>query len=298
MHLASALFSARAEPHEDLVTAALMHSLNRGIPGAALVYGWQHWLVVYGYTYDGSNACTAAGNKLNGVYIRDPRVPRSVHYVTCTTWRDNYLRSVPCGMYQGTYVVISGSGSMKVTPQPPAASPTRASDGLVDPDDAMREAQRTAEDLLTLQSSLWTSGLAPAQVRPPALVQRLDHDDSYYYIVPFGRGSRDTARLIIDAHSNMFTEATGVETADESLPAFVHPGGFLERMSGRALDLPGVRPRVVRLGTVGIHPVLVWKPCYQSTTPFLPFYQYSVGDQLVYLRVDGERFDRLTTGPA
>jgi hypothetical protein len=54
----------------------------------------------------------------------------------------------------------------------------------------------------------------------------------------------------------------------------------------------------VRDGLVGEHPVLVWKPCLQSRSPFLPFYQLSVGDSFVYYRVDGERFSKLTTRPA
>ena len=50
-----------------------------------------------------------------------------------------------------------------------------------------------------------------------------------------------------------------------------------------------------REGAIGEHPVLVWKPCVQSRSPFLPFYQFTVGDSFVYYRVDGERFDALTT---
>ena len=44
---------------------------------------------------------------------------------------------------------------------------------------------------------------------------------------------------------------------------------------------------------VGLHPVLVWKPCRQSPSPFLPFYQFSVGGSFEYLRVDGEAVQRV-----
>jgi hypothetical protein len=58
-----------------------------------------------------------------------------------------------------------------------------------------------------------------------------------------------------------------------------------------------VQKRVLRPGTVGVHPVLVWKPSAESPSPWLPFYQLSVGDQFVYLRVDGRLVDRLRLTP-
>ena len=131
----------------------------------------------------------------------------------------------------------------------------------------------------------------------PLTVQRLDLDDDYYYIVPFTRGGVLTARLMIDARENRFVEATGIETAGQRLPPYIDPVRLLEESYGRVIDLPHVRKRIIRPGTVGLHPVLVWKPSAESSSPWLPFYQLSVGDEFVYLRVDGRLTDRLRTGP-
>ncbi len=132
----------------------------------------------------------------------------------------------------------------------------------------------------------------------PSLVQRLDRDDDYYYVVPFHIGTRETARLIVDGRTGAFTQGGGVESEGQSLTPWVAPASLLADRAGRSFDLPHVKERIVQPGTVGQHPVLVWKPCHQSSSPLMPFYQLSVGDQFVYLRVDGILFEALTVGPA
>jgi len=50
-----------------------------------------------------------------------------------------------------------------------------------------------------------------------------------------------------------------------------------------------LRPR-----TYCISPTLVWRPCRESFSPHLPFYMITVGEQQLYLRIDGEVFTKLT----
>ena len=54
----------------------------------------------------------------------------------------------------------------------------------------------------------------------------------------------------------------------------------------------------IRKELVGQHPVLVWRACMESSSPFLPFYQFSIGNSFVYYRVDGLFCERLTIAPA
>jgi hypothetical protein len=124
-------------------------------------------------------------------------------------------------------------------------------------------------------------------------VQRLDRDD-YDYIVQFQQRQGVTARLLINGFNGELGEASGIEIEGAMLKPYVEPR--LEPYIGKTFDLPAVASRVIRAGTVGTHPVLGWKPCKESTSPFLPFYLLTVGDAIIYWRVDDARFDHLTEG--
>ncbi len=163
---------------------------------------------------------------------------------------------------------------------------------LLNPDVATRAAESAATMLLRA-SPRWQPSLASRSWLSPLLVERLDRDD-YYYIVPCQREQGITARLSVNAISGRFMEASAIEVEGLTLPPYVEP--VLPSLFGTSFDLPALRSRILRPGTVGRHPVLVWKPCKESTSPFRPFYLLTVGDQVVYWRVDGTTFDRLTEG--
>jgi hypothetical protein len=147
---------------------------------------------------------------------------------------------------------------------------------------------------ILLESARWQPALAAAEAQQPLLVQELDRNDGFYYIVPFHTGSYVTARIIIDAVSGIFGEASGIEGAQRSLPPYVNPDEVVNTWYGNPFTVGDLGLRVLRHGTVGRHSVLVWRACEQSLSLFEPFYVLMVGDQVVYLRVDGDRFDRLT----
>ena len=110
--------------------------------------------------------------------------------------------------------------------------------------------------------------------------------------------SGETARVIVDAFDGTLRQASGIEREGEVLQRFMASPQAVTRLYAEAERPPDVLPYRVRSGMVGEHPVLVWKPCGQSSSPFLPFYQLSVGDSFVYYRVDGKQFDALTEGAA
>jgi hypothetical protein len=47
-------------------------------------------------------------------------------------------------------------------------------------------------------------------------------------------------------------------------------------------------------GKIIIDEILVWKPCVQSYSRFLPFYRVKWGTRTSYVRIDGEPFSSLT----
>jgi hypothetical protein len=294
LHQNAVRYTAAGQGNEKAATASVLDALDSGLASVVLVFGWQHWVIVHGYVHDVPGACNVPGHNLDGVFIRDPTVNAPMQYVTCTKWHDDYLRVVPCGGHQNTYVVITGQ-RRSLTTSPPS-SPTNVRIYGMASEDPATAAARAAKDLLR-QSTRWSAALESAMPGTPLKVQRLDLDDDYYYIVPFRSGGRLTARLMIDERESRFVEATGIEAAGQSLPPYIDPAKRLEEAYGRTIELPHVRQRILRPGTVGVHPVLVWKPSAESPSPWLPFYQLSVGDQFVYLRVDGLMTDRLRQEP-
>ena len=139
--------------------------------------------------------------------------------------------------------------------------------------------------------------LDSAEPKWHTLVQRIDRKDSYYFVVTFNIAGRETARFIIDAYSGKLTEASGVTESTKSLQRYVSSQDALDRLITARAASKIKWEFEFRRECIGLHPVLVWKPCRQSPSPFLPFYQFSVGGSLVYLRVDGELFSALKTGP-
>jgi hypothetical protein len=311
-HETGVTFSVNRRDEERQGTILLTKTIDRGIPGIALVYGWGHWLVVDGYRYDDGleDGCDLGGRTVDGFYLRNSNASEALHFVSCATWHSNYLSYIPCGQYTDDVVVLSAIRSaeqigapeshpqaamMKRVSGPERRQARRAGSGLLEPEAAAQEARRAAVGLL--QSARWKPALSGASTASPLIVQRLDREDSYYYIVPFTRDGSITARLIVNAMTGRFEEAAGVERAGEILPPFVEPGLLFKELTGARVDLPGFRARVVRPGMVGEHPVLVWRPCRESTSPFLPFYLRTLGSDFLYLRVDGQRFTQLTAGP-
>ena len=166
---------------------------------------------------------------------------------------------------------------------------------LLTPEKAIGYAEAAARDFT--ESRLKTA-LQSAVAKPPTLVQRIDKKDEYYFIVSFAIGSRETARFMIDAFVGKLKQASGVVAEDASLRRYVSSDEARERMiAARASSKVKKWEFEFRKEYMGQHPVLVWKPCRQSSSPFLPFHQFSVGGSLIYLRVDGQLFQSLTTGP-
>jgi hypothetical protein len=291
-------------------TGVLLDTIDVNLPAIALVRGWKHWLVVRGYKHNSSGATPVAGRKLNGIYLKDPNVP-ATNYVTWKTWKKKYLSVVPCGEYEGSFLMVPGVRPGAVTVQQPSVPilmPLRPSVGMTPgatmsndellPANEILEHARTAARELTEDSDAMRTGLGSADPNKPVLVQNLDEKDSLYYIVNFTRGGRDTARVALDAKTGELLEASIIDTDHDSLPPFIAPTEMLERVLADADRYAAALRFRGRRNMIGQHPVLVWRACMESSSPFLPFYQFSIGDSFVYYRVDGLRCYQLTVAPA
>jgi hypothetical protein len=145
------------------------------------------------------------------------------------------------------------------------------------------------------QSPNWSNALSESMhSATPTLVQHLDRDDEFYYLVAVTKTQGITARLAISEDATELLEAECIWEPGTSLPSYVDPLAVLD-YAAHQQPAPGFA--VFRPEMVGRHPVLVWKPCQQSTSRFLPFWLVTVRDRLLYIRVDGAVFTQLTTTP-
>jgi len=304
-----AQYSVSRHRNEESATVVLLNTLDRNLLGFALVFGWQHWLLLDGYRHGLPGGVMVGGRNLNGVYVRDPWEEDSIHYIPWEQWKDDYLSVVPCGMFKNRYVVLGGQRRAPVyaAPSPPSNLPAMELDPnppdpwstpikqLLTPEEAIAGARREIEPLRESRLSI---GLRSAEAVVARLVQRLDQVDRYYYIVSFQNKDADTARVIVDAFDGSLGHVSSISHEAAELPRYLSPMVASQQLRSDADRGPEALRFRVRPGTVGEHPVLVWKPCRESSSPFLPFYQLTLGDSFVYYRVDGLRFDALTEGPA
>ena len=73
------------------------------------------------------------------------------------------------------------------------------------------------------------------------------------------------------------------------------PLEVMERVAARRLDVAGWRRHaLLRREGLSASSTLVWKPCQESLSPYLPFTMVTYGDRPVYVCADGEVFTKLT----
>ena len=163
---------------------------------------------------------------------------------------------------------------------------------LLQVDLALSGARAGAVELL--KSDRWQVALKEAVPESPLLVQRLDREDRFYYIVSFKRASGATCRMLVDTASGEYTEAGGVESGGATLTSWIQAQTWLASIgSGSRVAFRSGATRTLRPEAITIGRVLGWKPCRESSSPFKPFYLIYSGLDIFFLRVDGKLFDAL-----
>jgi hypothetical protein len=140
----------------------------------------------------------------------------------------------------------------------------------------------------------WSRAIGPSARlrRHPLRVQHLQKEQELYYIVSVGgTGSADTARFALSGDTGHLLEAEAIDGETTALPRYCDP----MKVVARYFEGAGAPVRPYPLDLVGRHPVLVWKPCLESTSRLLPFWLLTIRDTFLYVRVDGQIFRRLTT---
>lgn len=112
-------YAVSSPTQQKAATALILDTLDRQLPALALVRGWQHWLVVEGYRFNEPGSVVVGGRNFNGVYVRDPWALKTVNYIKRQKWFSEYMDFVPCGSFQGTFVVLGGVRAVVPPPPPP-----------------------------------------------------------------------------------------------------------------------------------------------------------------------------------
>jgi hypothetical protein len=137
-------------------------------------------------------------------------------------------------------------------------------------------------------------GDAVRGARPHAahLVQRLDRDDGFYYLVVVEKHGHPAALLRGDALYGDFHGALAL--AKEARPPIITPEEALDALRDGLIELGHEQGRIpLRQGGYTLYPNLVWKPCAESRSPYYPFRQIHIGRRTVYVGFDGQVYPEL-----
>jgi hypothetical protein len=288
---------------------------------AVLVYHCQHWNVVRGVQTDVDP--TSGPYVVEGFWLNNPVWDSSVafhddsdtcgsgsshgvanEFVTYAEWRTN--------RFNGCAYDDAGGASQWVSvcdPEPAEIDLPRLrqspyhSDGrrLISAKQTLELAANGLKDYGILESEFGAS-FREGRLGRPMLVHRLDRPNDYYYLTPWEQSDGIMGFLDVDARFGQFKSARTLSQPERDL--LIGPRssrGLLEaitrRINHKTFELPNEQGRFkVYPGTYCIPPVLVWKPCRESWSPHLPFYQIVIGPHVLYVRLDGQVFTQLTTG--
>lgn len=122
-------------------------------------------------------------------------------HISSTTRRTNYMTGISGGHWSGKFVAVCDPE------QPPTRRPERQEplrrrfDGeqLIEAAQAAELSDRALEEVGLANRDTWRKALDGTELGEPALVQRLDRNDSFYWIVPRSRNGVTTAVVNIDA---------------------------------------------------------------------------------------------------
>ncbi len=318
-------FALYALDTEELISRKLCWTIHHyQVAPIALVYGWAHWIVVRGYTASAhptssaDNSYTIDAFDINNPWPPTPSfdtpalAPPPPHgaadgcgtggdrgvaneHVTYATWQSTYMTGVPGGYWNGKFVAVCD-------PEPPAARggpqrPTqkrRDKSDLIAPTAFAEFAHEGLREYGLLDRKDWGQSLRQAKPQPGDLVQRLDRLDSYYALVPFLVKKNTVAIAAVDGRRGDYLQSVLLPKPQEARARLTREEAF-KRIVGKRFDLGDRQGRLlVREQAVCFHPHLVWRPCLESLSPYYPFYQFTIGDHCVYVRIDGAVFTSLT----
>src|SRR5262249_61804302 len=151
------------------------------------------------------------------------------------TWQADYMTGIPGGYWSGKFVAVGD-------PEPPPETPgqsrpvgRKGGDRILTPAVAGRRALEGLKRYGLFERESWKRVLGNADPGEPVLVQRLDHLDRFYYIVPMQRSQRRVGAFVsVDARYGTYNQALAVPEQS----AEPHPNLSRDQVLKRAADRP------------------------------------------------------------
>jgi hypothetical protein len=313
---------------EDLISRKIVWTIhNYRVAPIALVYGWAHWIVVRGYSAtaeptsyddvsysiesfdvnnpwppvpsfygnpppqppphaDGADGC-ADGGSTRGIADEN---------ISYAMWQSTYMTGVPGGYWAGQFVAVCDPEpppTRRGRPSRPLVEPLNLHGQLLAPKDVASRATQVLGSYGLLQRERF-GVFTKLAFSEPILVQRLDLPDSFYYIIGAGESQRVQGAVMLDAKTGNYLQSAVHADPKGSLFAIRPRAEVARSIIGTTVELPNLAGLVpIRQEAVCQYPTMVWKPCRQSLSPLYPFHLFTVGEQRIYVRIDGKVFTQL-----
>ena len=322
-------FTLHALESEGALSRQMVWSIHHDrVPAVALVRGFEHWMVVRGYTATAvPRSATDTSYSIINFDVRDPEPPavnrvvpshgptdgcgsgqdRGVADQTIgyQAWQSDYMTGVTAGFWEGKFLAVAGPLSR---PEPPAGlrvvqahtlpvakRQLPSSAGPIKPKAAIERVRAGLQAQGLTTRTNYSQVLKRARPGTPLLVRRLDRLHSFYYIVPMQDKGGVALLVLVDATTGDF-QRSAIRTGNSgSVFSILTVREAKAKVVGRRFTLPNKEGYLTvpkRLPA----PTLVWRPCLESQSPLLPFYQFIVDARQIYVRGDGEVFMELQDG--
>lgn len=303
----------------DLTWRVIFTLYHYKVPVASLVFGCGHWIVVKGYSTDVDPQKTN-NYTLNGLYIDNPWPPspgfynpavtppphnvndgcgtggdRGVasEYVTYDSWKSTYMTG--CDVWHvghNQFVSVCDPDILKLGKIIMRRDIFKKDDELIKGEEIHEILSKGIELHELSENELFAEALKNSVQAEPILVQRLDKNDTYYYLVPIERDNKVTAVMSVNGITGSF-QGGRIVTAEKGRYV-VKKKEILNKIIMKPIQLPGREGMLkLREGTFCVHPVMVWKPCEESRSPYYPFHMITVGSKTIYIGYDGKVFTQL-----
>lgn len=307
---------------EDALSRMLAWTIHHyRVSPVAMVYGSAHWIVVRGYTASATPSSSSdVSYTLSGFDVNNPWPPtptpgsppphtaadvcgsggdRGVadEHISYATWQSTYMTGVPGGRWGGKFVAVCD-------PEPPPTRrperqerPKPLFDGaqLIEGSAARDLSLRGVEEAGLLTREQWERAFDGVTPGEPVLVQRLDHLDSFYWIVPQTRNGVVTAAVNVDARTGLYMQSRALSRHEGQALLTLSRDDVQKLIYDRPHQLAGEAGRLrLRPDIACVSREWVWRPCWESLSPFYPFKLVSYGAHRLYLRSDGAVFTSLT----
>jgi hypothetical protein len=308
-------FVVRKPTSEAEGSRNIVYTLHKyEVSPAALVFDCRHWIVVPGVQTD-IEPVSGANYTVEGFWIHnsvwEDNEPHSAtdvcgsggahgssnEFVTYADWQATYFTGCDYDDPSGNDQFISVCDpDVRDIELPLRREKVYFADGrtILRSAQALEFAQAGMKDYGLLDHERVLKAVEGTEPIEPLPVLRLDQPNTYYHLIPWQGKEGVTALARVDARFGTFS---GIRLLEEPIREEMFSREMvLKRVAGLRFDIPERLGRIRLLPEVAcLAPTLVWKPCWESWSPNLPFFQFTIGEHVLYVRVDGEVFTSLTT---